>query len=159
MSLIILQISVSDEWIHVHSVNFWLVIFSIILNKLATSRVVDDDNHREEWVVRIQGGPQVASLLALQSGYRHLGPVCQSIKFLNKRYSILVIILQIQLNKCKLNNDTFRLLNRLFRNHIDRLSTQIAKQRKRMMLQILLHFTLKFCNGIVQFGFWEIPMS
>ncbi|XP_068980359.1 neuroendocrine convertase 1-like isoform X1 [Bombus flavifrons] len=57
------------------SVNFWLVIFSIILNKLATSRVVDDDNHREEWVVRIQGGPQVASLLALQSGYRHLGPV------------------------------------------------------------------------------------
>ncbi|XP_076479067.1 neuroendocrine convertase 1 isoform X3 [Bombus vancouverensis nearcticus] len=57
------------------SVNFWLVIFSIILNKLATSIVVDGDNHREEWVVRIQGGPQVASLLALQSGYRHLGPV------------------------------------------------------------------------------------
>ncbi|XP_058803749.1 neuroendocrine convertase 1-like isoform X2 [Phymastichus coffea] len=29
----------------------------------------------EEWVVRLEGGPQVAALLALQSGYQHLGPV------------------------------------------------------------------------------------
>lgn len=42
------------------------------MNEFATSI---DDRRQEEWVVRIEGGPPVASLLALQSGYKHLGPV------------------------------------------------------------------------------------
>ncbi|XP_016844520.1 neuroendocrine convertase 1 isoform X1 [Nasonia vitripennis] len=29
----------------------------------------------DEWVVRLEGGPEVASLLALRSGYAHVGPV------------------------------------------------------------------------------------
>lgn len=29
----------------------------------------------DEWVVRLEGGPEVASLLALRSGYTHVGPV------------------------------------------------------------------------------------
>ncbi|KAH0949128.1 hypothetical protein HN011_011250, partial [Eciton burchellii] len=42
----------------------------------ASNLIADADvDHREEWVVRIQGGSQVASLLAAQSGYRHHGPV------------------------------------------------------------------------------------
>ncbi|XP_014213417.1 neuroendocrine convertase 1-like isoform X2 [Copidosoma floridanum] len=35
----------------------------------------DRENTPEEWVVRLEGGPEVASLLALRSGYSHLGPV------------------------------------------------------------------------------------
>lgn len=43
---------------------------------LASNFVVDADvSHREEWVVRIPGGSQVASLLAAESGYRHHGSV------------------------------------------------------------------------------------
>lgn len=29
----------------------------------------------DEWVVRLEGGSEVASLLALRSGYAHIGPV------------------------------------------------------------------------------------
>lgn len=74
-----------SEWIRVHSVYLWLVTCWIILNKFSTSIAVHGDDHREEWVVRIQGGSQIASLLALQSGYKHLGPVRQSIKKLYTR--------------------------------------------------------------------------
>lgn len=61
-------------------VNFRFVWFVIIcwitsINKLATSNIDDPRGGQEEWVVRIEGGAQVASLLALQSGYKHLGPV------------------------------------------------------------------------------------
>lgn len=35
---------------------------------------IDGDYHKE-WVVMIYGGPQVASLLAAQSGYRYHSPV------------------------------------------------------------------------------------
>jgi len=44
---------------------------------VSASHLIADANmdHREEWVVRIQGGSQVASLLAAQSGYKHHGPV------------------------------------------------------------------------------------
>ena len=31
--------------------------------------------YQDEWVIRMEGGPQVASLLALQSGYKNLGLV------------------------------------------------------------------------------------
>ncbi|XP_043523370.1 neuroendocrine convertase 1-like isoform X1 [Frieseomelitta varia] len=57
------------------SVYLWLVTCWIILNKFSTSIAAHGDDHREEWVVRVQGGSQIASLLALQSGYKHLGPV------------------------------------------------------------------------------------
>ncbi|XP_043794709.1 neuroendocrine convertase 1-like [Apis laboriosa] len=57
-------------------VNFRFVLFIacwiVSMNEFATSI---DDRRQEEWVVRIEGGPPVASLLALQSGYKHLGPV------------------------------------------------------------------------------------
>jgi len=51
--------------------------------------IVDDvvgADHREEWVVRIQGGPQVASLLAAQSDYKHHGPVILSFLLLFNFY-------------------------------------------------------------------------
>ncbi|CAL7950535.1 unnamed protein product [Xylocopa violacea] len=49
---------------------FWIITCWIVVD-VAGHR----DEQREEWVVRLEGGPQVASLLALQSGYKHLGPV------------------------------------------------------------------------------------
>lgn len=63
-------------------VNFrfvWFIACWILsMNKFGTSI---DDRRREEWVVRIEGGSPVASLLALQSGYKHLGPVSRWIDF------------------------------------------------------------------------------
>jgi len=50
----------------------------------ATNFIVDADaniDHREEWVVKVQGGSQVASQLAAQSGYKHHGPVNPFINF------------------------------------------------------------------------------
>ncbi|PBC28818.1 Neuroendocrine convertase [Apis cerana cerana] len=65
-------------------VNFRFVWFIgcwiLSMNKFGTGI---DDRRREEWVVRIEGGSPVASLLALQSGYKHLGP-----KFESDSYSI-----------------------------------------------------------------------
>ncbi|XP_029036120.2 neuroendocrine convertase 1-like [Osmia bicornis bicornis] len=57
------------------SVCFWLVVCCIVASRFFTSILGHHGDHREEWVVRIEGGPQVATLLALQSGYKHLGPV------------------------------------------------------------------------------------
>lgn len=61
-------------------VNFrfvWFIACWILsMNKFGTGI---DDRRREEWVVRIEGGSPVASLLALQSGYKHLGPVSRRI--------------------------------------------------------------------------------
>lgn len=63
-------------------VNFrfvWFIACWILsMNKFGTGI---DDRRREEWVVRIEGGSPVASLLALQSGYKHLGPVSRRIDF------------------------------------------------------------------------------
>lgn len=54
-------------------------ITRIAIMVVCASNFIPDDvvgaDHREEWVVRIHGGPQVASLLAAQSGYKHHGPV------------------------------------------------------------------------------------
>lgn len=33
--------------------------------------------YQTEWVVRIEGGPEVSTLLALRSGYIHMGPVSE----------------------------------------------------------------------------------
>lgn len=52
----------------------WLAVLVLA----ASNFIADADNdvdHREEWVVRIHGGSQVASLLAAQSGYKHHGSV------------------------------------------------------------------------------------
>nr|XP_034178755.1 neuroendocrine convertase 1-like isoform X3 [Osmia lignaria] len=57
------------------SVYFWLVVWCIVASRFFTSILGHHGDHREEWVVRIEGGSQIASLLALQSGYKHLGPV------------------------------------------------------------------------------------
>ncbi|XP_034178755.2 neuroendocrine convertase 1 isoform X3 [Osmia lignaria lignaria] len=57
------------------SVYFWLVVWCIVASRFFTSILGHHSDHREEWVVRIEGGSQIASLLALQSGYKHLGPV------------------------------------------------------------------------------------
>nr|XP_012228829.1 PREDICTED: neuroendocrine convertase 1-like isoform X1 [Linepithema humile] len=50
-------------------------IMPITVMVVCASNFIADDiagaDHREEWVVRIQGGPQVASLLAAQSGYKY----------------------------------------------------------------------------------------
>ncbi|XP_043284514.1 neuroendocrine convertase 1-like isoform X2 [Venturia canescens] len=40
-----------------------------------TNSTVEVNSYQDEWVVRIDGGPQVASLLALQYGYKNLGLV------------------------------------------------------------------------------------
>ncbi|XP_036141691.1 neuroendocrine convertase 1 isoform X2 [Monomorium pharaonis] len=51
-------------------------IMQLVIVASASNFIADvslDD--REEWVVRIQGGSQVSSLLAAQSGYKHHGPV------------------------------------------------------------------------------------
>ncbi|XP_076624552.1 neuroendocrine convertase 1 [Colletes latitarsis] len=54
---------------------FRLAVYLLLANEFATSIVGRRHHRREEWVVRLEGGPRVASLLALQSGYKHLGPV------------------------------------------------------------------------------------
>ncbi|XP_025986584.1 neuroendocrine convertase 1 [Solenopsis invicta] len=50
-----------------------LVIAISASNFIANAHVNVD--YSEEWVLRIQGGSQVSSLLAAQSGYKHHGPV------------------------------------------------------------------------------------
>ncbi|EZA51976.1 hypothetical protein X777_09291, partial [Ooceraea biroi] len=50
-----------------------LAVVIVSASNLIADADVDVD-HREEWVVRVQGGSQVASLLAAQSGYKHHGP-------------------------------------------------------------------------------------
>jgi len=49
----------------------------------AANFIVDADANvdREEWVVKIQGGLQVALQLAAQSGFKHHGPVNPFINF------------------------------------------------------------------------------
>ncbi|XP_076388737.1 neuroendocrine convertase 1 isoform X3 [Megachile rotundata] len=54
------------------SAHFWLVVWCVARFVVG---IVGHHGDREEWVVRIEGGPHVASLLALQAGYKHLGPV------------------------------------------------------------------------------------
>lgn len=57
----------------------------LVIAVSASNFIADADadvDRREEWVVRIQGGSQVASLLAAQSGYKHHGPVNPSINFM-----------------------------------------------------------------------------
>ncbi|XP_011868373.1 PREDICTED: neuroendocrine convertase 1 [Vollenhovia emeryi] len=54
------------------------VIMQLVIVVSASNFIADADvsvADREEWVVRIPGGSQVASLLAAQSGYKHHGPV------------------------------------------------------------------------------------
>lgn len=63
-------------------VNFRFVLFiacwiNVSMNKFG----IGDGRREEEWVVRIEGGSPVASLLALQTGYKHLGPVSRSNRF------------------------------------------------------------------------------
>ncbi|KAG7206694.1 hypothetical protein KM043_000369 [Ampulex compressa] len=53
---------------------FPMVALKSILGGFASSDFGIED-HREEWVVRVEGGWQVASLLALQSGYKQLNSV------------------------------------------------------------------------------------
>ncbi|XP_032671139.1 neuroendocrine convertase 1-like isoform X1 [Odontomachus brunneus] len=52
-----------------------LVVVVSASNFIADANASADVDHREEWVVRVQGGSQVASLLAAQSGYKHHGSV------------------------------------------------------------------------------------
>ncbi|XP_033332033.2 neuroendocrine convertase 1 [Megalopta genalis] len=54
---------------------FWLIVSWILVNELVAIDTRRGNDRREEWVVRLEGGPRISSLLALQSGYRHLGPV------------------------------------------------------------------------------------
>ncbi|OAD61081.1 Neuroendocrine convertase 1 [Eufriesea mexicana] len=54
-------------------VYLWFLTCWIISSNFLTN-ILGHEEGREEWVVRIHGGPQVATLLALQSGYKHLGP-------------------------------------------------------------------------------------
>lgn len=51
---------------------------------ISTSNLIDSvsADYHKEWVVMIHGGPQVASLLAAQSGYKYHGPVNSSINFI-----------------------------------------------------------------------------
>ncbi|XP_077275283.1 neuroendocrine convertase 1 [Temnothorax americanus] len=52
------------------------VIMQLVIVVSASNFITDASvDHREEWVVRVHGGSQVASLLAAQSGYKHHGPV------------------------------------------------------------------------------------
>ncbi|XP_076642516.1 neuroendocrine convertase 1 [Halictus rubicundus] len=55
--------------------HFWLVVTWILVNGFMVIDAGRQRDHQEEWVVRLEGGPRVSSLLALQSGYRYLGPV------------------------------------------------------------------------------------
>ncbi|XP_076285047.1 neuroendocrine convertase 1 isoform X2 [Lasioglossum baleicum] len=55
--------------------HFRLVVAWILVNGFMVIDTRHQRDHREEWVVRLEGGSRVSSLLALQSGYRHLGPV------------------------------------------------------------------------------------
>ncbi|XP_034943298.1 neuroendocrine convertase 1-like [Chelonus insularis] len=51
------------------------LIFLVKECTLTTTNSTLKNSYIEEWVVKIEGGPQVATLLALQSGYKNLGLV------------------------------------------------------------------------------------
>lgn len=55
---------------------------------ITASNLIDNAgvDYHKEWVVMIHGGPQVASLLAAQSGYKYHGPVNSSINFMYDIY-------------------------------------------------------------------------
>ncbi|XP_076240659.1 neuroendocrine convertase 1 isoform X2 [Calliopsis andreniformis] len=53
----------------------WIFVCWLVVSMCTTIVAEHRDDRQEEWVVRVEGGPRVASLLALQSGYKHLGPV------------------------------------------------------------------------------------
>ncbi|CAL1685854.1 unnamed protein product [Lasius platythorax] len=54
-----------------------LLIMQLLHTVITASNLIADVgvDYHEEWVVMVHGGPQVASLLAAQSGYKHHGPV------------------------------------------------------------------------------------
>ncbi|KAM0736557.1 Neuroendocrine convertase 1 [Formica fusca] len=54
-----------------------LVIMQLLGTVITASNLIDNAgvDYHKEWVVMIHGGPQVASLLAAQSGYKYHGPV------------------------------------------------------------------------------------
>ncbi|XP_012268604.2 neuroendocrine convertase 1-like [Athalia rosae] len=58
-----------------------ICLASLCLRLSATTSTADVEtsttslDYQNEWVVRVDGGPEIAALLALQSGYKHLGPV------------------------------------------------------------------------------------
>ncbi|KAH0548887.1 hypothetical protein KQX54_003949, partial [Cotesia glomerata] len=53
-------------------INFSILI---IISKCISTIETPEKNNYEEWVVKVEGGNQVASLLALQHGYKNLGLV------------------------------------------------------------------------------------
>ncbi|CAG5101699.1 Similar to Pcsk1: Neuroendocrine convertase 1 (Rattus norvegicus) [Cotesia congregata] len=53
-------------------INFSILI---IISKCISTIETPEKNNDEEWVVKVEGGNQVASLLALQNGYKNLGLV------------------------------------------------------------------------------------
>ncbi|XP_011309647.1 neuroendocrine convertase 1 [Fopius arisanus] len=52
-----------------------LCILLTLLGSSTPTNSTENNSSKEEWVVRVAGGPQVASLLALRSGYKNLGLV------------------------------------------------------------------------------------
>ncbi|XP_015598957.1 neuroendocrine convertase 1 [Cephus cinctus] len=52
----------------------WILGLTTCVSRGAANESQNLD-YQNEWVVRVKGGSHVASLLAIQSGYRHLGPV------------------------------------------------------------------------------------
>ncbi|XP_066583337.1 neuroendocrine convertase 1-like [Prorops nasuta] len=57
----------------INSVCYWIVEICALFSLIGV--VSGSKEYTNEWVVRIEGGPQVAALLASQSGYTYLGPV------------------------------------------------------------------------------------
>ncbi|XP_046431301.1 neuroendocrine convertase 1-like [Neodiprion fabricii] len=69
------------EMITFASLNAYICLTSLCLRLSAATPAesvgtsATPEEYENEWVVRVDGGPEIAALLALQSGYKHLGPV------------------------------------------------------------------------------------
>lgn len=65
-------------WIYIYRIiivaNLY-IIFSVVRCIVTTGNSTLKDSYEEEWVVRVLGGTQVSSLLALRSGCKNLGLV------------------------------------------------------------------------------------
>ncbi|XP_014239147.1 neuroendocrine convertase 1-like isoform X1 [Trichogramma pretiosum] len=53
----------------------WVILCTATITSSSSSSNILNNANNDEWVVRLEGGSEVASLLALRSGYTHVGPV------------------------------------------------------------------------------------
>ena len=70
-----------------HIVTLYYIAIALYQNSAEVKFNKDSENYQNEWVVKINGGEEMSTLLALRSGYIHIGPVSEFyIKFVYVHY-------------------------------------------------------------------------